>query len=639
MKKCILLVCLITSVFGYSQRKSIANRFFNEFAYKKSAELYESIYKKGDTSKVVVSRLGDSYYYNVELLKAEKWYAELMNKYESIVSPEYIFRYAQVLKSNGKVEESDEWLAKLSQVKNEDSRPKALEENKDYFIDYTNRKKTYVNINNLSSNTKYSDFGGFLYGNKLYFASTKPEGSKFDKKLYSWNEQPFLNIYSAEESLDNEQNVIEVKDVKKLEGINTRYHESNIVITKNGKTIYFTRNNFDGEKVTSDKNKVTNLKIFKADNVAGEWKNVRELPFNSDDFSCGHPALSPDEKTLYFVSDMNGGFGATDIYKVAILGDDNYGEVENLGAVINTEARESFPFVDIDGTMYFSSDGHLGLGALDVFESKQMNGNFTKPKNLGTPVNGPLDDFSFVINDAKSSGFFSSNRKGGKGDDDIYSFIIYFCKENIKGIITDVKTGQPISDVAVRLINDKGEEVLKELSKENGSYVFEDVDCEKTFTIAISKEGYRSIQKNAETLDVNNQLITANVELESLIVEDQIVINPIYFDFDLYNIREDAEYELEHIVSILKKHPDMVIKIESHTDSRGPKDYNRKLSDQRAKSTRDYILARGINTKQIESAIGYGEDQLLNDCDDSNQCSKEKHQENRRSYFYIIKKN
>ncbi len=640
MKKCILFICLFTAVFGYSQRKSIADKFFNKLAYKKSAELYESIYKKGDTSKAVISRLGDSYYYNVELLKAEKMYAELMKKYQSIVAPEYIFRYAQVLKSNGKIKESDEWLSKLRQVKKDDSRGKALDENRDYFVDYTNKNKNYVNVYNLSSNTKYSDFGGFIYDDKLYFASTKPEGSKFDKKLYSWNEQPFLNIYSAKESLDKEQNILEVGNVEKIKGINTRYHESNVIITKDGKTMYFTRNNFDGEKLISDKNKVTNLKIFKANNVGGEWKNIKELPFNSDDFSCGHPALSPDEKTLYFVSDMKGGFGATDIYKVTILDKDNYGEVENLGKTINTEGREVFPFVDAEGTMYFSSDGHLGLGVLDIFESKYLNNDFTTPKNLGVPINGPLDDFAFVINETKTNGFFSSNRKGGKGDDDIYSYIIYYCKEDINGVVTDAKTGKPIPDVNVKLINNKGEEVAMEISKNDGSYIFETIDCEQKYTIVTSKEDYRNVEKNTETLDVNSQLITTNIELEPLIVEDQIVINPIYFDFDLYNIREDAESELKHIVSVLKNHPEMVIKIESHTDSRGSKNYNRKLSDNRAKSTRNYILTKGIDAKQIESAIGYGEDQLLNDCSDSNKgkCTKEEHQKNRRSYFYILKK-
>ena len=624
------------TVVGYSQRKYAADRYFKEFAYKKSAKLYETIYQKGDQSYLVLSRLGDSYYFNTEPLKAEKMYAELMDKYKKEVSSKHVFRYAQALKSNGKVEESDAWLLKL---KKGDSRLASLEDNSDYFVNYTNRPKTYVNIHNLSTNTKYSDFGGFIKDGKLYFASTKPGGTKFDKKLYKWNSQPYLNIYLAKEHFNEREKCLDLEDVDKLESINTRYHESNVIITKDGNTIYFTRDNYDGDKLKGDKNYVTHLKIFRATKVGDLWGKTVELPFNSDSFSCGHPALSSDEKTLYFVSDMKEGFGNTDLYKVDILGNGKYSEPKNLGSKINTEGREMFPYIDEKGTLYFASDGHLGLGALDVFESKKDDNSFTKPKNLGSPINGPLDDFAFVLDNDNGRGFFSSNRKGGKGDDDIYSFTLYKCKENIEGVIANAKTGEPIEGAEVRLINEKGEPIAKVNSKLDGSYVFYTVDCEKKFTIAASKKDYRNVQKNTETLDINKKSVTENLQLEALIVENQIVINPIYFDFNKSNIRESEAYELENIVTVMNNHPEMIIKIESHTDSRGTKEYNRRLSDKRAKSTRDYIISRGISKDRIESAIGYGEDQLLNNCNDinKNNCSEEEHQKNRRSYFYIVK--
>ncbi|OSY88571.1 hypothetical protein WH52_07445 [Tenacibaculum holothuriorum] len=640
MRKIILFTLILSTTIGYSQRRYAANRYFNEYAYKKSAELYEILYKKGDSSQTILSRLGDSYYFNIEPKKAEKWYKKMMDNYElPSISPEHIFRYAQVLKSNGKVKESDTWLRKLKEVKGDDSRAIALDNNEDYFVNYTNKEKTFVNIHNLSSNTEYSDFGGFIYGDKLYFASTRPEGTKYDKKLYKWNDQPYLNMYTSKEIFDNLNHVLDVDNVEKLISVNTRYHESNAILTSDGNTMYFTRDNYDGRKLRGDEKRVTHLKVYKAKKENGIWGEIKELPFNNNDYSCGHPALSPDEKTLYFVSDMPGGIGATDIYKVAINEDGSYGEVQNLGKTINTEGREMFPYVGSNDVLYFASDGHLGLGALDVFESKRNNGQYTNPVNLGSPVNGPLDDFAFVINEELSSGFFSSNREGGKGDDDIYSFLIYRCKEDITGVITDKKTGKPISEVIVRLMDEEGKQVAQQITKADGKYMFKQVDCDKIFTIVASKEDYRNATKATTTLDVDKKSIIQDLQLESLIVEDQIVIRPIYFDFDLYNIREDAEYELEHIVSVLKNHPEMVIKIESHTDSRGTKDYNRKLSDRRAKSTRDYILSRGITPERIQSAIGYGEDQLLNHCDDANQkkCSKEEHQLNRRSYFYIVK--
>ncbi len=644
MKRVLFICFVLISILCNAQRKYAADRYFNEFAYKKSAELYEVIYEKGDDSQLVLSRLGDSYYFNTQPKEAEKWYKILLEKYSGEVAPEYLFRYAQSLKSNGKVKESDLWLTKLKEVDDDDSRALELENNRNYFVEYSNRKKTYVNVKNLSTNTEYSDFGGFIYNDQLYFASTKPVGSKFDNKVYKWNDQPFLNIYVADEDIGDVEEGLQVSNAIKLDIVNTRYHESNVILSKDGNTMYFTRDNYDGEKLKGDDDRVTHLKIYKADKVDGEWKNFKELPFNNDDYSCGHPALSSDGKTLYFVSDMPGGFGATDIYSVSISGDGNYGTPKNLGKTINTESREMFPYVDEENTMYFASDGHLGLGALDVFESKISGTNFTAPVNLGSPVNSPLDDFSFVISNDKSYGYFSSNRAGGKGDDDIYSFVIYKCKEDISGVVTDSRTGEPINGATVLLVNEKGEPVSQKITESNGRYVFEDIACENNYTVTASKDDYRNDKKDTATEDIDKKIIKADLVLESLIVETpqeepQIVIKPIYFDFDLYNIRKDAEYELEHIVSVMKNHPDMVIRIESHTDSRGTKAYNRILSTNRAKSTRDYIISRGIAAERIESAKGFGEDMLLNNCNDANQknCSKEEHQRNRRSYFYIVR--
>lgn len=638
MKKQIyILVFFLISAGSFGQRKYAADRYFKEFAYKRAGELYERMHEKGDDSYLVLSRLGDSKYFNFEFEEAEKYYADLMNKYESMASLNHLFRYAQVLKTNGKVAESDKWLLKLKQ-KGDDSRAKALEENKNYFVEYSNKPKTFVNIHNLSSNTKYSDFGGFIYDNDLYYASTKPklEGGK---KLYKWNNQPYLNIYKAPQKPLVKDKVLDVNVPDLLSELSTKYHESNMIITKDGNTAYFTRDNYNGKKLKGDKEGVSHLKIYRTQKVGDIWGDVVELPFNGEDYSCGHPALSADEKTLYFTSDMPNGFGGTDLYKVSVSSDNTYGEPKNLGKTINTEGREMFPFVNSDGTLFFASDGHLGLGALDIFESKLENGNYSSPVNLGSPINGSYDDFSFVINKENTHGYFSSNRQDGRGDDDIYSFTIFRCKEDIEGVVTDSRTGKPIAEATVQLINEKGEPIATQKTGRSGEYSFKEVECEQVLSVVASKEDYRNAKKDTQTLNVDKKRIEENLQLESLIVEDQIVINPIYFDFDLYNIREDAEYELEHIVKVMKNHPDFVIRIESHTDSRGTKAYNRLLSTRRAQSTRDYIISRGISSERISRAEGFGEDRLLNNCNDANQkkCTEEEHQQNRRSYFYIVK--
>lgn len=637
MKKIIIVVFIFLTSICQGQRKYTADKYFEGFAYKKAAELYEKIYDKGNGSYEIISRLGDSHYYNSEFLEAEKWYKLLMDNYESMTSPEYFFRYAQSLKSNGKVKESDEWLLKFSTINEKDSRGKALGENKNYFSDYTkSKKKVFVNIKNLSINSKYSDFGGFIYKNSFYFASTKPVGE--NDKLYKWNNQPHLNIYKANEVYDQENQIVDLKEEEIISSLSSEYHESNAVITSDGKTMYFTRTNFNGKKLEGGDNQIAYLKIYKAEHINGEWENITELPFNNDNYSAGHPALSVDEKTLYFISDMPNGFGATDIYKVAILEDNTYGEPVNLGKEINTEGREMFPFIAKDNTLYFASDGHLGLGALDIFESKNNAGTYQKPNNLGAPINGAYDDFAFVIDDEKNNGFFSSNRKGGKGDDDIYSFILYNCKEDITGVVSEENSNKPISGAIVKLIDSEGKILAQQLTEKNGDYRFIEVECEKKFVVVAEKEDYKGDTKQLQTLDVNKRFVTTNLSLKSLIVEDQIVINPIYFDFDKYTIREDAEYELEHIVSVMNNHPEMIIKIESYTDSRGTKKYNKRLSEKRAKSTRDYIVSRGISPSRIKSALGFGEEQLLNNCDGTTNCSAKEHQKNRRSYFYIVKK-
>ena len=644
----LFFVCIQT----YSQRKYAADRYFKEFAYKKSAELYSQLYNNGDSSKLVLERLGDSYYYNTETEQAENWYAKLIKTYKEEVTSEYYFRYAQSLKSNGKYKESDAIMKKFRSLNGSDSRSLDIEEIPDYLSVFSDGDDKTISVYNVSVNTEYSDYGGFLQGGEFYFASTKPRLSG-KNRVYKWNDQPFYNIYRATaieqliEGDSSNEKIIELKDDNILsDKINTRYHDASAIITKDGQTMYFTRDNYDGKRRGKDKNRETHLKIYKASLVNGTWNTVEELPFNSKNYSTGHPALSPDEKTLYFVSDMPGGLGFTDIYKVRIHEDNTFGQPENLGRSINTEGREMFPFVSEDNVLYFSSDGHLGLGALDIFESELTGNVFSKVKNIEAPFNSKLDDFSFTINKSKTKGYFSSNREGGKGDDDIYSFKMKekpkpVCKQNITGIVTDSNTGEILSDATVKLIDKNGAIISTVASNASGAYFFANVVCSSSYKVLGEKINYTSDRDQAITTDITDKNIKVNLELIPQIIGNEIVINPIFFDFDKYSIRDEAAYELEKIVTVMNNNPEMVIKIESHTDSRATKVYNRRLSTNRARSTKDYIISRGIASQRIQSAIGYGEDQLLNDCDDANQkkCTEEEHQRNRRSKFIIVSGN
>jgi len=632
--KILAFVIVLSSAFSFAQTK-LADKFFENYGYVKAIELYEKAVEKGTNSAHVLTRLGDAYYNNSDSEKAALWYGKALETHKNIEA-EYIYKYIQSLRSIGNYQEADVWFKKLSEAQNGDSRLKGYNPDEvDIFDKLTSKNDDLiVQIENLPFNTENSDFGSYIFNNTLYFASS----SASDSKVYNWNKEPFLDIFQLEVTTedDNSQSYSSPSEIN-ADGLNTDYHEASVAITNDGKTMYFTRDNTTKRnRLKYDKEGTTHLKIYKATLEGEQWSNVEELPFNDDLFSTGHPALSPDNKTLYFVSDRDGGLGQTDIYSVSINDDGTYGEPKNLGEEINTEGREMFPFISKDSSFYFSSDGHLNLGLLDIFESNILKGEATKaPVNIGAPFNSGYDDFAYFIDSDTQKGYFSSNRPEGKGSDDIYSFTVTECHQQITGIAREKRTDIILSGVTVKLIDDTGKILEEVTTAEDGLYLF-DVECGKTYTVLGSKPDYVDDKGSVTTSNENEKVNTLDLTLRPLITEDQIVINPIFFDFDKSNIRTDAQYELENIVDVLRKHPEMIIKIESHTDSRGRDKYNLKLSDRRAKSTRDYLLSRDISPDRIESAIGYGETQLLNDCGNNSNCSEEDHQLNRRSYFYII---
>lgn len=637
--KSLLLFFVLSSTFMIAQEK-LADKFFGNYNYVKATELYKEVLKKGDTSVHVLTRLGDCYYNNSKSEDAALWYKKALQKYDNDVNPEYIYKYIQSLRSLGNYEEANEWMKTFTEIQNNDTRVKNYDP--ENISKYNELAKTendrVVKLFNLPFNSKYSDFGSFIHDGQMYFASSR---NTDEKKLYSWNQEPFLDIYKVSVEKQGDTIAYGKPDFINAEKINTDYHEASVAITNDGNTMYFTRDNVSKKnKAKYDHKGTTHLKLYKATRVGDTWTNIEELPFNDEVFSTGHPTLSPDNKILYFVSDRDGGLGQTDIYQVEIKGGNSYSEPINLGEKINTEGREMFPFVSKDSTFYFSSDGHLNLGFLDIFKSNIIKDETAEPENLGAPYNSGFDDFAFFLNpsedDNDKTGYFSSNRPDGQGSDDIYSFDASICLQTIKGITRDLNTNDVIQDATVKLINEVGKVLEEVTSNEDGEYEFT-VDCNKNYTVIASKEDYKDDIKKIATDDENNKETEADLYLEPLIKNNQIVINPIFFDFDKSNIRTDAQYELENIVDVMRAHPNMVIKIESHTDSRGRDAYNMKLSDRRAKSTRDYIISRGIAEERIESAIGYGESQLLNKCSNGVKCTEEEHQLNRRSYFYILK--
>ena len=640
-----LLLCLAIISFlsnsGFAQKAKIAaaDKKYNSYAYIDAIQTYERLAEKGYQSVEMFEKLGNAYYFNSDFEKAVQSYEKLY-QLQSELAPEYFYRYAQSLKAIGKEKEAATILAKFENKSSDDSRSKRLKNNTDYLEDIKANVGIYT-IENAGINSKYSDYGSTIVDNKLIFTSARDTGGVGQRK-HAWTGEHFTNLYAA--GVNGE--LIPSNPVRYDANVNSKFHEATPVFTKDGNTMYFTRNNYLDGKKGKDANKVTLLKIYKATLVNNRWTNVTELPFNSNNFSTAHPALSPDEQTLYFASDRPGTIGQSDLYKVAINSNGTYGEPINLGAEINTEGRETFPFVTKDNQLYFASDGHPGLGGLDVFTTKINNdGSFGEVENDGAEVNSPKDDFGYYRDSEINKGFFSSNRDGGLGSDDIYRFTSKDkCKQILKGIVTDSATGETLAGVQLILLNKQYKVIAETTSDALGYYAF-DVNCRKTYFVRANKKDYTSKETKLRTPEVTGET-KLDIQLESTIcrvaVGDDLGkcfgIKMIYFDLDKSNIRKEAALDLAKILDVLIQNPTIKLDIRSHTDCRQTAKYNMALSDRRAKATIAWLVSKGIDSSRL-TGRGYGESQLINDCGceptNASNCTEEQHQMNRRSEFII----
>ena len=640
-----LLLCLAIISFlsnsGFAQKAKIAaaDKKYNSYAYIDAIQTYERLAEKGYQSVEMFEKLGNAYYFNSDFEKAAQSYEKLY-QLQSELAPEYYYRYAQSLKATGKEKEAATILAKFENKSSDDSRSKRLKNNTDYLEDIKANVGIYT-IENAGINSKYSDYGSTIVDNKLIFTSARDTGG-VGQRIHAWTGEHFTNLYAA--GVNGE--LIPSNPVRYDANVNSKFHEATPVFTKDGNTMYFTRNNYLDGKKGKDANKVMLLKIYKATLVNNRWTNVTELPFNSNNFSTAHPALSPDEQTLYFASDRPGTIGQSDLYKVAINSNGTYGEPINLGVEINTEGRETFPFVTKDNQLYFASDGHPGLGGLDVFTTKINNdGSFGEVENDGAEVNSPKDDFGYYRDSEINKGFFSSNRDGGLGSDDIYRFTSKDkCKQILKGIVTDSATGETLAGVQLILLNKQYKVIAETTSDALGYYAF-DVNCRRIYHVRANKKDYTSKETKLRTPEVTGET-KLDIQLESTIcrvaVGDDLGkcfgIKMIYFDLDKSNIRKEAALDLAKILDVLIQNPTIKLDIRSHTDCRQTAKYNMALSDRRAKATIAWLVSKGIDSSRL-TGRGYGESQLINDCGceptNASNCTEEQHQMNRRSEFII----
>ena len=641
-KRILLILALITAFIAdaVAQERLVTkgNEKYQNYSFSPAIDIYQRVIDKGYVSADLLQKLGNAYYFNANYEKATEIYKQLVDGYGSEVGPEYFFRYSQSLRTLGDYQEADALMTKFTSMTSEDGRASRFKTEKDYMAEIAKNSGRY-DIASFEYNSKYSEFAPSLYKQGLLFSSDRDTGN-LARYRHTWNSKDFLDLYKVNIDSASRNTVV------KLDNVNSRLHESTSVTTDDGTTLYFTRNNFKDGKYIKDENGVVRLKIFRATLVDGEWTNLEDLPFNNDAYSVAHPSLSEDGKILYVASDMPGTMGQSDIFKIRINDDGSFGTPENLGKAINTEARETFPYVTTEDILYFSSDGHPGLGGLDVFATKISDNKYDRAiLNVGEPVNSKMDDFTFVFAEESRKGYFASNRRGGMGADDIYSFLetkplVFECVQQITGTVRDKISNELLVGATVKVIDENNEEILSGITDSDGKFNLT-LDCNQGNFVRAMMQGYVPAEEYLTKSDGKPRVMDFYLEREKVTagfgddLAKLLQLSTIYFDFDKYNIRPDAEIEIQKVIAAMEKYPSLKIKANSHTDSRGRDAYNLWLSQRRAESTVNYMISKGISADRLEGE-GFGETKLVNQCANGVRCSKIDHELNRRSEFIIV---
>ena len=601
-----------------NQYTKTADKLFNRYEYVDAAKEYLKLAEGSKADNYVYKQLAESYYNVFNTKEAVKWYAKVVEQKQDA---ETYYKYAQMLKAEGNFKEADQQMQQFAQLAPNDQRAKTFVSNPNYLPELKGQTKLYDIAKSDVSSDK-TDFGAVLTNdNNVYFASAR----NTSKRNSNFNDEPYLDIYKATYNANGT-----ISEAVAVDNLNTKWHDGPVSITNDGNTMYYGSESFNEKEYVKDKAKKAKfgkIYLYKATKQGDTWSNSKPLPFNNKEYDVRNPSISKDGKTLYFSSNMPGGFGGEDIWKVSVNGDE-YGTPENLGAKVNTEANESFPFITDDNVLFFSSNGKTGFGGLDVFKMDLNKGS--EAMNVGEPVNTSKDDFAFTYNATKKVGFFSSNRDGV---DNIYK-ADPVCNVQALVRVKDAKTGKVIEGATVLLVDEKQKTVSNQVTALNGE-TLTGVLCNTAYSAQVSKQGYESgvfeVAKAENEQVVVEALLTP---IMPIITEREVILQPIYFEFNKSNITAEGAAELDKLVMVMNEYPNMVIFAKSHTDSRGSDKYNMNLSDRRAKSTVQYLISKGIAKDRI-SGQGFGESEPKVAC---KPCTEEQYAQNRRSEFLIVKK-
>lgn len=607
---------------GQNKQTRVADKLFERYEYVEAAQEYLKLADKGAADTYVVKQLAESYYNIFNTKEAVKWFSKLVEEKQEA---ETYYKYAQMLKAEGNYQEANKQMEQFASLAPNDQRAKAFKSNPNYLAAVKSQAKLFdITPSDISSDK--SDFGAVLANdNTIYFTSAR----NTSRRTHGWNEEPYLDIYKA---TFNENKTI--SEATPLSDVNTKWHDGPVAISSDGSTMYFGSESFNEKEFEKGKTTTTEqtikkgrIYLYKATKEGDKWTGVKPLPMNNKSYSVRNPSISKDGKTLYFSSDMPGGLGGEDIWKVSVDGD-TYGTPENLGKNINTEGNESFPFIADDNVLYFTSDARQGFGGFDIYKV-DMN-KPAEATNIGAPVNTEKDDFSFTFNKSKKVAFFSSNRAGV---DNIY-VAIPVCGVNALVVTKNAKTGALLEGATVSAMDAKNVLAATQTTTEMGTTNF-GLNCEMVYNFQATKTGFENAVATMQGSEGGETTIEILMNpIMPIITDREVILAPIFFEFNKSNITAQGAEELNKLVMVMNEYPNMVIFAKSHTDNRGSDKYNMNLSDRRAKATVQYIISKGIAKERI-SGQGFGESEPKVNC---TKCTEEEHAQNRRSEFLIVKK-
>lgn len=597
------------------EQRNSAIEYYHSTNYHAAIQYWLKLEEKGlgDLESKVL--LAEAYYAQRDFKTALEW----LQKAGAVnhLSLKYQLLHADLLKITGNYREADSIIQKLDKkyqnrlsVKLKSIAPSDYEVNAVSMI-----------------NTAGDDFSPVYYRDGIVFISN----AKRKSSAFTWNNRPWLKIYALPYKPAGTEKGIPSE--LKIPAVN-KFHGGPVSFTRQDNMIYFSNNQNPGKK---SKSAVSTLGIYTANRTGSKWTDLKSISLNNAKYSVSHPTLNANGSEMYFVSDMPGGYGGTDIY-YSKLSKGIWSEPVNLGSAINTEGNEMFPFLHQDGTLYFASEGHSGYGGLDIYYTKYVDSTWTVPVNMGQPVNSGYDDFGLILDRNKLNGYFSSNRPGGAGNDDIYrlqSKGVVSEKQTrlISGKITDIETSEPIKAAQVTIFyHDEQKAVVQ--SDDSGRYEIDfHVDVEKV-QILTSAVGYFPIDLQIDIAKEELQ-IQKDIQLQKIEINKSIVVPNIYYELDKAEITLRAEQELKKLYQLLKENPDWIIEISAHTDSRADAPYNQKLSMKRAENVVSYLIKKGVSKNRLY-AKGYGESKIRNHCKDGVKCTEEEHALNRRTEFKLI---